>query len=104
MEARAHPGRHPAPQDPAAAVLAAYRIGDSTTNIITPMMSYFGLILAMAARYDKKLGIGTLISTMLPYCIFFLIGWMALFYAWVFLFNLPVGPGAPTYYEFAAPE
>jgi aminobenzoyl-glutamate transport protein len=79
-------------------VQAAYRIGDSTTNIITPMMSYFGLILAFAARYDRKLGIGTLVAMMLPYTIFFLIFWVATFYLWVFGLGLPVGPGAPTYY------
>ena len=79
-------------------IQAAYRIGDSTTNIITPMMSYFGLILAFAMRYDKKLGIGTLISTMLPYSLAFLLAWVALFYFWVFGLELPVGPGTPTYY------
>ena len=79
-------------------IQAAYRIGDSTTNIITPMMSYFGLILAFGMRYDKKLGIGTLISTMIPYSIAYLVGWAILFYTWVFLLDLPVGPGAPTYY------
>ena len=80
-------------------IQAAYRIGDSTTNIITPMMSYFGLILAFAMRYDKKLGIGTLISTMIPYSIAYLIGWIVLFYLWVFVFGMPVGPGTPTYYS-----
>ncbi|TVQ13712.1 MAG: AbgT family transporter [Balneolaceae bacterium] len=79
-------------------IQAAYRIGDSSTNIITPMMSYFGLILAFATRYDRKLGIGTIISMMLPYTIFFLIGWIILFYVWVFGFGMPVGPEAPTYY------
>ncbi len=79
-------------------IQAAYRIGDSSTNIITPMMSYFGLILAFAARYDTKLGIGTLVAIMLPYTIFFLIFWVATFYLWVFGFGLPVGPAAPTYY------
>jgi aminobenzoyl-glutamate transport protein len=79
-------------------IQAAYRIGDSTTNIITPMMSYFGLILAVATKYKKDLGIGTMIATMLPYSIAFLIGWTLLFYAWVFLAGLPVGPGAPTHY------
>jgi aminobenzoyl-glutamate transport protein len=79
-------------------VQAAYRIGDSTTNIITPMMSYFGLILAVATRYKRDLGIGTMIATMLPYSIAFLIGWVALFYLWVFALGLPVGPGAPTLY------
>lgn len=80
-------------------VQAAYRIGDSVTNIITPMMSYFGLILAVAARYKKNLGIGTLISTMLPYSIVFFVGWIILFYLWVFVLGMPVGPGAETYYE-----
>ena len=74
-------------------IQAAYRIGDSTTNIITPMMSYFGLILAFAHKFDKRLGIGTIISTMIPYSIAFLIGWTIWFYVWVFLLGLPVGPG-----------
>ncbi len=79
-------------------IQAAYRIGDSTTNIITPMMSYFGLILAVATKYKRDLGIGTMIATMLPYSIAFLLGWTILFYGYVFLFGLPVGPGAPTLY------
>lgn len=79
-------------------IQAAYRIGDSVTNLITPMMSYFGLILAVASRYVKNLGIGTLIATMLPYTLCFLVGWSILFYVWVFVFGLPVGPGAATYY------
>ncbi|MHC4220305.1 MAG: AbgT family transporter, partial [Planctomycetota bacterium] len=82
-------------------IQAAYRIGDSTTNIVTPMMSYFGLILAFACRYDRKLGIGTLIATMLPYSLLFLLSWVLFFYLWVFGLGLPVGPGAPTYFEFA---
>ena len=45
-------------------------------------------------------GIGTLIATMLPYTLVFFVGWVTLFYLWVFVFNLPVGPGAPTYYQF----
>ena len=79
-------------------IQAAYRIGDSTTNIITPMMSYFGLILAVAVRYQRNLGIGTMVATMLPYSIAFLFGWITLFYVWVFALGLPVGPGAPTYF------
>lgn len=79
-------------------IQAAYRIGDSTTNTVTPMMSYFGLILAMATRYKKDLGIGTMIATMLPYCIAMIICWTALFYLWVFALGLPVGPGSPTTY------
>lgn len=84
-------------------IQAAYRIGDSTTNIITPMMSYFGLILAFAARYDRRLGIGTIVATMLPYTLAFIVGWIALFYLWVFGLGLPVGPAAPTYYVPATP-
>ena len=61
-------------------IQAAYRIGDSVTNLITPMMSYFGLILAVATRYQKNLGIGTLISIMLPYTILFFIGWSLFFF------------------------
>lgn len=79
-------------------IQAAYRIGDSVTNVITPMMSYFGLILAVAARYKKDLGIGTLIAMMLPYSIIFFIGWTILFFIWVFALGMPVGPEAPTYY------
>lgn len=80
-------------------IQAAYRIGDSVTNIITPMMSYFGLILAFANKYDKNLGIGTIISMMLPYSMLFFIGWVILFYVWVFALGMPVGPDAPTYYS-----
>ncbi|MEE2526840.1 AbgT family transporter [Hyphobacterium sp. HN65] len=80
-------------------IQAAYRIGDSTTNIITPMMSYFGLILAWATRYKSDLGVGTLIAMMLPYTIFFIITWSSFFFLWTFGFDLPVGPGSPTYYS-----
>ena len=84
-------------------IQAAYRIGDSTTNIITPMMSYFGLILAFATRYDRKLGIGTLIATMLPYSLCFWVAWVGLFFLYVFGLDLPVGPGTTTYYPAATP-
>lgn len=70
----------------------AYRIGDSTTNLISPLMSYFALIVTFAANYDKKSGIGTLISTMVPYSVFLLIGWTGLLIVW-YVFNLPLGPG-----------
>ncbi|MEG1576586.1 MAG: AbgT family transporter, partial [Clostridium sp.] len=70
----------------------AYRIGDSCTNVITPMMSYFAMIIVFAKKYDKDAGIGTLVSTMLPYSIVFLIGWTALLVVWI-VFNLPLGPG-----------
>ncbi|HBS83871.1 AbgT family transporter [Vreelandella alkaliphila] len=79
-------------------IQAAYRIGDSVTNLITPMMSYFGLILAVATRYRKDMGIGTLVAVMLPYTLFMLIGWSLMFFIWVFVFGLPVGPGSATHY------
>ncbi|WP_437610447.1 AbgT family transporter [Erwinia sp. V71] len=83
-------------------IQAAYRIGDSVTNLITPMMSYFGLIMAVAARYQRNLGIGTLVAMMLPYSVIFLLGWSLLFVVWVFGFGLPVGPGAATWYTLPA--
>lgn len=75
-----------------AMVQMAYRIGDSTTNIISPLMSYFALIVAFTEKYDKDAGPGTLITTMVPYSIAFLIGWTVLLIIW-FIFKLPLGPG-----------
>lgn len=72
----------------------AYRVGDSVTNIISPMMSYFALIIAFLQRYLPGAGIGTLVSTMLPYSVVFLIGWTLLFVLWL-LAGIPVGPGSP---------
>ncbi|SHI57198.1 aminobenzoyl-glutamate transport protein [Dethiosulfatibacter aminovorans DSM 17477] len=71
----------------------AYRIGDSSTNIITPLMSYFAVIVVFAQKYDKDSGIGTLISTMVPYSMIFLLGWTILLGIW-YLLGLPIGPGA----------
>jgi len=76
----------------------AYRVGDSVTNVISPMMSYFALIIAFVQRYVPKAGIGTLVSLMLPYSITFLIGWSIMFVVWLML-GWPVGPGAPTSLE-----
>jgi aminobenzoyl-glutamate transport protein len=70
-----------------------YRIGDSTTNIITPLMVYFPLIVAFGQKFDRDLKMGTLIATMLPYSIAFLISWSIFFAIWFFL-GLPLGPGA----------
>jgi aminobenzoyl-glutamate transport protein len=78
-------------------VQAAYRVGDSSTNIITPLMQYFPVIIAFAQKYDRRSGIGTLISAMLPYSIVFILGWTALFAIWVTI-GLPLGPGAPLEY------
>lgn len=71
----------------------AYRIGDSTTNIISPLMSYFAVIVTFAQKYDEDTGIGTLISSMVPYSIVFLLGWTALMMVFYFL-GLPIGPDA----------
>lgn len=70
---------------------AAFRIGDSLTNIITPMMSYFALIVTFAQKYDEKNGIGTIISTMLPYTMIMTVLWSLLLVAWM-LIGLPLGP------------
>ncbi|WP_339227065.1 AbgT family transporter [Oceanobacillus sp. FSL K6-2867] len=75
----------------------AYRIADSSTNIISPLMTYFAIIIAFAQKYDKKMGIGTLVSVMVPYSMFFLIGWTIMLIIW-FLFGLPLGPGGPLHY------
>ncbi len=73
-------------------VLAAYRVGDSPTNVITPIMAYFPLIVVFAARYEKRSGIGTVIALMLPYALILTVGWTALFVAW-YLTGIPLGPG-----------
>ena len=71
----------------------SYRIGDSVTNIISPMMSYFALIVAFFQRYDPRAGMGTLVATMLPYSAGFLVVWTAMLVVWTLL-GLPLGPGA----------
>jgi aminobenzoyl-glutamate transport protein len=70
-----------------------YRIGDSTTNIITPLLPYFPLIVAFGQKFDKNLKMGTLIATMLPYSIAFLLTWSIFFAIW-FALGIPLGPGA----------
>jgi aminobenzoyl-glutamate transport protein len=75
-------------------VQATYRVGDSVTNVISPLMTYFPLVIAFMKRYEPDAGIGTVVSTMLPYSVVFFIVWTLLLIVW-FLFGLPVGPGAP---------
>lgn len=70
----------------------AYRIGDSSTNIISPLMPFFGVVLAIAVQYKKDLGIGTLMSIMIPYSLILLISWIIFFVLWMIL-GLPIGPG-----------
>ena len=80
---------------------AAYRIGDSTTNIITPMMPYFPLVVVFCQRYVKDSGIGTVGAMMLPYSIGFLITWTIVLIAYWSL-GLPLGvPTVP--YEYTSP-
>lgn len=75
-------------------VLAAYRIGDSPMNQVTPLMVYLPFIVTVAQRYDKKAGIGTIIALMLPYVAAIAVAWTLLFTAW-WVLGLPLGPGYP---------
>ncbi|MDG5799887.1 AbgT family transporter [Marinilabiliaceae bacterium ANBcel2] len=80
---------------------AVFRIGDSVTNIISPMMSFFALIIAYFQKYDKNAGMGTIIATMIPYSIAFFIGWSILLIIWI-LTGLPLGPGAEMFYDMSS--
>lgn len=77
---------------------AAYRVSDSATNILSPLMTYFALIIVVAQRYDKKIGIGSLVSVMLPYSLAFWAVWTLMTIGWMGL-DLPLGPNAPVFYE-----
>ncbi|MBE0637770.1 MAG: AbgT family transporter [Bacteroidales bacterium] len=77
---------------------AAFRIGDSVTNLITPMMSYFALIVTFAQKYDEKYGIGTIISTMIPYTLILTLAWTLLLVVWM-LTGLPLGPDGPIFIQ-----
>ena len=72
---------------------AAYRIGDSVMNVVTPLASNFPLVLMFAQRYEPKTGIGTMVALMLPYSIVFFFGWTLLLLVWMWL-GWPLGPGA----------
>ncbi len=76
---------------------AAYRIGDSTSNIITPLNAYLVIVLVYVQKFVPRGGMGTLISTMLPYTVVFTIVWTALLLLWMWL-GIPLGPdGGLTY-------
>jgi aminobenzoyl-glutamate transport protein len=75
---------------------AAFRIGDSVTNLITPMMSYFALIVTFAQKYDEKYGIGTIISTMIPYTVMLTLFWIGALVIWM-LIGIPLGPDGPIF-------
>ncbi len=83
------------------AVTAAYRVGDSATNIITPLMVYFPLVLVFARRWTPSFGLGSLTAIMIPYSIWLLISGVGLLIGWVFL-GLPLGPGAGVGYALPA--
>ncbi|MEC7985105.1 MAG: AbgT family transporter [Myxococcota bacterium] len=79
------------------ATQAAYRVGDSITNIISPLMPYLPIIIVFAQKYDRKAGIGTILAAMLPYSIAFLCVWIVMLLAWVYL-GISLGPGAEAFY------
>lgn len=81
-------GYHPA------LVQMSYRIGDAITNPITPGFAYFAMLLTLLQKYDKSIGIGTLMANMLPYSISFFIFMIIQLLLW-FTFNIPLGPGSP---------
>jgi aminobenzoyl-glutamate transport protein len=75
-----------------------YRVGDSVTNVITPLNPYFPLVLAFAQRYDPRIGIGTMVAMMIPYAVAFGLAWTVMVITWLTL-GLPVGPGAGLQYS-----
>ena len=75
-------------------LLAAYRIGDSPVNTLTPLMVYFPFIVTVAQRYKRDTGIGTIISLMIPYSLVMGAVWIVLFIIW-FVLGIPWGPGYP---------
>jgi len=77
---------------------AAYRVGDSATNIISPLMVYFPLILIFARRWQKHFGIGSLTAMMIPYSVWMLITGVILMILWIVL-GINLGPGAPIEFE-----
>lgn len=81
---------------------AAYRMGDSVTNIVTPLMVYFPLVLAFCQRWDPRFGIGNLMATMIPYSVFFLVAGLVVTGLWM-TFALPLGPGEGVFYQLPSP-
>ena len=79
---------------PAQTVFAAYRVGDSPVNTLTPLMVYFPVIVIFAQRYQKKSGVGSLVALMLPIAAVVLVAWLAMFILW-FILGIPLGPGYP---------
>ena len=79
-------------------VLAAFRVGDSPSNVITPLMAYFPLIVIFAQRYKKSSGIGTVVAMMLPFVVALTVLWTLFFVVW-YLLGIPLGPGSPVHLD-----
>jgi len=75
-------------------VFAAYRVGDSPINTLTPLMVYFPVIVAFAQRYQKSAGVGSLVALMLPIAAIVLVAWLVFLILW-FVLGIPLGPGYP---------
>ena len=80
------------------ATTAAYRVGDSATNIVTPLMVYFPLILTFCQRWEKDFGLGSLTALMVPYSIWLLLSGLTLIVIWIAI-GIPLGPAAPVGYQ-----
>lgn len=85
-----------------AATQMLYRIGDSSTNIITPLMTYFAFVITIGSKYRPGFGIGSLVSLMLPISIAFALSWTILFLIWALL-GLPIGPGSDIFFKVPSP-
>jgi aminobenzoyl-glutamate transport protein len=79
---------------PAQTLFAAYRVGDSPINTLTPLMVYFPVIVVFAQRYQKKAGVGSLVALMLPIAGVVLVVWLVFLILW-FVLGIPLGPGYP---------
>lgn len=77
---------------------ATYRVGDSVTNVITPLLPYFPMVLTFAQRWDPKLRLGTLISNMVPFSLAFALSWSSLLTVW-YVLDLPLGADAPIHFR-----
>jgi aminobenzoyl-glutamate transport protein len=73
-----------------------YRVGDSITNCVSPLYVYFPLLLGWIHKYDKRAGIGTVVSLLIPYSVILFIMWVVLLFIW-YGFNLPIGVGEGIY-------
>lgn len=80
-----------------AATQMLYRIGDSCTNVITPLMTFFALLITVGRKYQPNFGVGSLVALMLPFSVALLVSWTALFLVWAAL-GLPLGPNTEIFF------